>query len=101
MKGQPDLTSGSSLGQRELGDGGVEVGMRRVQWVRITMNEDGPACELVGVGHRLPVVRRVPLRTAAALTATGVPVVVRRAAGSGRRHSPVAARVAGRGDGPT
>ena len=53
--------------------------MRRVSWVRITL--DGPAahCEVHGVGHRFPSVRRISLDTALALSARGVPTVVRSA----------------------
>ena len=51
--------------------------MRRVSWVRILLDDTGVHCELMGVGHRLPNVRRVSLDTALALAASGVPTVVR------------------------
>jgi hypothetical protein len=57
----------------------VETGMRRVSWVRILLDEHGAHCELLGVGHRFPSVRRVSLDTALALAARGVPTVVRSA----------------------
>ncbi|MDX6410271.1 MAG: hypothetical protein QOE13_3342 [Gaiellaceae bacterium] len=53
--------------------------MRRVSWVRILLDEHGAHCELLGVGHRFPSVRRVSLDTALALAARGVPTVVRSA----------------------
>jgi hypothetical protein len=54
--------------------------MRRVSWVRITVDGEGAHCEVMGVGHRLPSVRRVSLDTALSLAASGVPTVVRPAA---------------------
>ena len=53
--------------------------MRRVSWVRIVVDDQGPHCEVLGVGHRLPNTRRVSLDTALALSASGVPTVVRSA----------------------
>ena len=51
--------------------------MRRVSWVRIVVDGEGARCDVLGVGHRLPAVRRVSLDTALALAASGVPTVVR------------------------
>lgn len=51
--------------------------MRRVAWVRITIETTAVRAEVVGVGHRLPVTRRVPLAVAAALVADGIPSVAR------------------------
>ena len=59
----------------------VETGMRRNCWVRIVVDDGGVHCELLGVGHRLPNVRRISLDTALALAAHGVPTVVRSADG--------------------
>ena len=56
--------------------------MRRVSWVRIVVDGEGAQCEVLGVGHRLPAVRRVSLDTALALAASGVPTVVRSADGA-------------------
>ena len=53
--------------------------MRRVSWVRIVVDDGGAHCEVLGVGHRLPSVRRVSLDTALSLAASGVPTVVRSA----------------------
>lgn len=55
----------------------VPLGMRRVAWVRITIESNTVRAEVVGVGHRLPVTRLVPLPVAAALVAGGIPSVVR------------------------
>jgi hypothetical protein len=55
----------------------VPTGMRRVSWVRITLDDQGAHCEVLGVGHRLPSARRVSLDTALALAASGVPTLVR------------------------
>jgi hypothetical protein len=57
----------------------VETGMRRVSWVRIVLDGPETRCEVHGVGHRFPSVRRVSLDTALALSARGVPTVVRSA----------------------
>lgn len=56
-----------------------QTGLRRVSWVRIVVDADGAHCEVLGVGHRLPTVRRVSLDTALGLAASGVPTVVRSA----------------------
>ena len=56
-----------------------EVGLRRVSWVRIVFSDGEPVCEVAGIGHRVPAIRRIPLSTAAALAAAGVPTVVRNA----------------------
>ena len=65
MRGHPQ-TLGPSL---------PHLGLERVQWVRIVADRSGTHYEVVGVGHRRPVMRTVPVRTAAALIAAGVPVV--------------------------
>ncbi len=68
---------------------GVQTGMRRVSWIRITLDGDGGArCQLHGIGHRLPVTRQVALDTALALAASGVPTVVRSAEGHPQRLQP-------------
>jgi hypothetical protein len=59
-----------------------ELGLQRVSWVRIVLRPGGASCEVAGVGHRRPVLRTVPLRTATALLAAGVPGVVRSEGGA-------------------
>ena len=66
----------------------VETGMRRVSWVRIVLDQDGAHCQVLGVGHRLPNVRRVSLDTALALAASGVPTVVRSSDGAEHALTP-------------
>ena len=51
------------------------LGLERVRWVRIVVDRAGTRYEVVGVGHRRPVVRSVPARTAAALLDAGVPAI--------------------------
>jgi hypothetical protein len=49
------------------------LGFRRVDFVRLIVDEDGTTAEVTGVTHRLPRTIRVPLRTATALIEVGVP----------------------------
>ncbi|MEP7203214.1 MAG: hypothetical protein ABI894_11420 [Ilumatobacteraceae bacterium] len=49
------------------------LGFRRIECVRLIVDEDGTTAEVTGVTHRLPHTIRVPLRTAAALIEAGVP----------------------------
>ncbi len=63
----------------------MATGMRRVSWVRIVLDDSGAHCEVLGVGHRLPSVRKVSLDTALALAASGVPTVVRSADGASEK----------------
>lgn len=53
------------------------LGLQRVNWVRILVHDDGTRCQVAGIAHRRPVLRTVPLRTATALMAAGVPGWVR------------------------
>ena len=69
MRGHPQRTGGVALPQ---------LGLERVNWVRIVVEPTGARCQVVGIAHRRPVARTVPLRTAAALVAAGVPRVVHR-----------------------
>ncbi|MGQ0521629.1 MAG: hypothetical protein ACT4PX_10835 [Actinomycetota bacterium] len=59
-----------------------ELGLRRVRWVRIVADGDGTRCTVGGIAHRRPVVRAIPLRTATALLAAGVPGWVSRPRGT-------------------
>lgn len=61
------------------------LGMRHITAVVVTAGPDALRCSVVGVGSRVPVVRPVPLRTAAALARAGVRTVVRN--GSGGAHT--------------
>ena len=54
-----------------------ETGLRRVDWVRLVVDNGGVRAEAVGVGYRLPTTRSIPLPVAAALIAGGTPSVTR------------------------
>lgn len=53
------------------------AGLRRVDWIRVLFDDDGPRAEVVGLGHRLPVSRPIPLAEAVRLVARGTRLVVR------------------------
>jgi hypothetical protein len=55
----------------------TETGLRRVDWVRLIVDDDSVRAEAVGVGYRLPASRPIPLPVAAALIAGGTPSVTR------------------------
>ena len=61
------------------------LGFRRIECVRLIVDEDGTTAEVTGVTHRLPRTIRVPLHIANALIEAGVPkrVEARREAHSG------------------
>ena len=67
------------------------LGFRRVEFVRLIVDEDGTTAEVTGITHRLPRTIRVPLRTATALIEAGVPkrVEARRQAHVQRGQAPV------------
>ena len=54
-----------------------QIGTRRVQWVRISISDDGLRADVAGLAHRLPIIRPVPLPRAYALIRAGCPYVVR------------------------
>lgn len=56
-----------------------DLGLRRVDWVRVVVADGSATCEVVGSGCRAPCRRRVPLSTALALRARGVPTFFRSA----------------------
>ena len=70
MAGLRRRTSRSSAG----GDG--QVPLRRVQWVRVVVDERSARAEAVGMGHRFPATCHISMDTAAALVRRGVPVSV-------------------------
>ena len=49
------------------------LGFRRVDFVRLIIDENGTTAEVTVVAHRLPRTIRVPLHTAQALIEAGVP----------------------------
>ena len=56
---------------------GATIGLRRVDYIRVTVGGGRPVAELTGAGHRYPSTVRVPLRTANRLAAAGIPLLVR------------------------
>ena len=67
------------------------LGFRRVEFVRLIVDEDGTTAEVTGITHRLPRTIRVPLHTATALIEAGVPrrVEARRQAHVHRGHASI------------
>ena len=55
-----------------------ELGMRRVQWVRISVSHCGVSAEVAGLAYRLPTIRPIRLHCANALIRAGAPFVVHR-----------------------
>ncbi len=55
----------------------AHTGLRRVDWVRVVVGEDGPRAEAVGVRHRTPTSAPITLLAAAQLVAGGAPLVFR------------------------
>jgi hypothetical protein len=51
--------------------------LRRVEWVRVTVEGRSVRAEAIGVGHRLPTSCRIPMAMAADLARQGVPLSVR------------------------
>ena len=49
--------------------------MRRIDYVRLFVDDDGTRAEVVGVGFRLPVARPVPLSYVSKLISEGMPSV--------------------------
>ena len=49
------------------------LGFRRIEFVRLLVDEDGTTAEVTGITHRLPRTIRVSLHTAIALIDAGVP----------------------------
>ena len=68
---------GSPAGQARSTRSLTETGLRRVDWVRLVVDDDSVRAEAVGVGYRLPTSRPIPLPVAAALIAGGTPSVTR------------------------
>jgi hypothetical protein len=63
--------------QGRLATAPTATGLRRVDWVRLVVDDDSVRAEAVGVGYRLPTTRPIPLSVAVALIAGGTPSVTR------------------------
>jgi hypothetical protein len=62
--------------------GSGEVGLRRVDWIRLVVSDDRFAgAEAIGVGSRLPITRSIPISVAKDLIASGTPYVIRHLSG--------------------
>jgi hypothetical protein len=55
---------------------GATIGLRRVDYIRVTVGGGRPVAEVTGAAHRYPSTVRVPLRTANRLAAAGIPLLV-------------------------
>lgn len=75
MDGVAHPAAATADGRRRR-DQAAALGLRRVTYLRVVVSGSGVAAEAVGVGHRLPVTRRVSLAMAATLAAGGVPTAV-------------------------
>ena len=53
------------------------VGLRRVDWVRLLVDDDHVGAEAIGVGYRLPVTCPISMAVATQLIESGVPHVTR------------------------
>ena len=53
------------------------VGLRRVDWVRLLVDDDHVGAEAVGVGYRLPASCPISMSVATRLIQSGVPHVTR------------------------
>jgi hypothetical protein len=53
------------------------AGLRRVDWIRLLVDDDHVGAEAVGVGYRLPTTCPIPVSLAARLIESGVPHVTR------------------------
>jgi hypothetical protein len=69
--------SGGGAGAGTASSAASLVGLRRVDWVRLLVDDDHVGAEAVGVGFRLPTTCPIPMSVAARLIASGVPHVTR------------------------
>ena len=72
-----EIVIGTPQGRR-IGRPTERAGLRRVDWVRVTVEPTQVSATVVGVGHRRVVEQPLTLRTAAELADAGVPIVMRR-----------------------
>jgi hypothetical protein len=74
-------SSPGSSGSSPVPSGSVSaaalVGLRRVDWVRLLVDDDHVGAEAVGVGFRLPTTCPISMSVAARLIESGVPHVTR------------------------
>jgi hypothetical protein len=58
-------------GERSAQDLARELGFRRVDFIRLIVSDDEVRAEAVGVAHRLPVSRPIPIHVASACMRAG------------------------------
>jgi hypothetical protein len=68
-------SSGSSSAPSGSVSAAALVGLRRVDWVRLLVDDDHVGAEAVGVGFRLPTTCPISMAVAARLIESGVPHV--------------------------
>jgi hypothetical protein len=68
---------GLGLAQRTSRTAAAPVPLRRVEWVRVTVDGRSVRAEAIGVGYRLPATCRISMAMAADLARQGVPLSVR------------------------
>ena len=74
------MSSPGSSGSSPVPSGPVSaaaLGLRRVDWVRLLVDDDHVGAEAVGVGFRLPTTCPISMSVAARLIESGVPHVTR------------------------
>jgi hypothetical protein len=59
------------------GTGPTITGLRRVDWIRVLVGDDGPRAEAVGVSHRCPTTAPITMAAAVRLVAGGALLVLR------------------------
>ena len=70
-------SSGGGVGFAGPVSAAALVGLRRVDWVRLLVDDDHVGAEAVGVGFRLPTTCPISMSVAARLIESGVPHVTR------------------------
>ena len=76
MSSSPGSSGSSSVPSGSVSAAAL-VGLRRVDWVRLLVDDDHVGAEAVGVGFRLPTTCPISMAVAARLIESGVPHVTR------------------------
>ena len=69
--------AGGTVARKASASAAALVGLRRVDWVRLLVDDDAVGAEAVGVGFRLPTTCPISMSVAARLIESGVPHVTR------------------------
>ena len=77
LSGHSGGGSGLGAGASTVSSAASLVGLRRVDWVRLLVDDDHVGAEAVGVGFRLPTTCPISMSIAARLIESGVPHVTR------------------------